>query len=196
MRRGGGLRRNCIRISLLFSRRTADYRCAPGATSLFVGDDNLLLRRIDDEYGQQPSRLRRAGVGAHLMVVAGHLRPAFSCLVDMLGLVVDFATNLTFQHGCIDEGRGGCRCEGDAAPGPYSTSTARMFLPGTLGSSRSKTFDTFDAGAFVSCAAAFVDSSEVPASSSKAIFFTVTLLLIRGLSIRSVPNRQSVSVQL
>jgi len=39
-------------------------------------------------------------------VVAGHLRPAFSCLVDMLGLVVDLATNLTFQHGCIDEGRG------------------------------------------------------------------------------------------
>src|SRR6476469_5900203 len=79
------------------------------ATSLFVGDDNLFLRRIDDEYGQQPSRLRRAGVGAHLMVVAGHLRPAFSCLVDMLGLVVDLATNLTFQHGCIDEGprRGG-----------------------------------------------------------------------------------------
>ena len=24
-------------------------------TSLFVGDDNLLLRRIDDEYGQQPA---------------------------------------------------------------------------------------------------------------------------------------------
>jgi hypothetical protein len=23
----------------------------------------------------------------------------------MLGLVVDFATNLTFQHGCIDESR-------------------------------------------------------------------------------------------
>ena len=62
----------------------------PGATSLFVGDDNLLLRRIDDEYGQQPSRLRRAGVGTHLMVVSGHLRPAFSCLIDMLGLVVDF----------------------------------------------------------------------------------------------------------
>ena len=71
---------------------------------LFVGDDNLLLRRIDDEYGQQPSRLRRARVGAHLVVIAGHLRPAFSCLIDMLGLVVDLATNLT---GCIDEGRGG-----------------------------------------------------------------------------------------
>jgi hypothetical protein len=73
-------------------RRTADYRRCARATSLFVGDDNLLLRRIDDEYGQQPSRLRRAGVGAHLMVVAGHLRPAFSCLVDMFGLVVDLAT--------------------------------------------------------------------------------------------------------
>src|SRR6476646_7102161 len=89
----------------------------------------------------------------------------------------------------------GWRCEGDAAPGPYSTSTARMLLPGTLGNSRSKTFDTFDAGAFISCAATFVDNSEAPAASSKAIFFTVTLLLMRGFSIGSVPNLQSVSVQ-
>ena len=99
-----------VRFSLFLKlkcRRTADYRCSARATPLFVGDDNLFLRRIEDEYGQQPSRFRRARVGAHLMVVAGPLRPAFSCLVDMLGLVVDLATNLTFQHGCIDEGRGG-----------------------------------------------------------------------------------------
>src|SRR6516165_2395631 len=87
----------------------------------------------------------------------------------------------------------GWRCEGDEAPGPYSTSTARMLLPGTLGNSRSKIFVTFDAGVFVSCAATFVDTSETPASSSKAIFFTVTLLLIRAFSIRLVPNRQSAS---
>jgi len=55
-----------------------------------------------------------------------------------------------------------------------------MLLPGTFGNSRSKTFDTFVDGAFISCAATFVDSSEVPASSSKAIFVTVTLLLMRG----------------
>ena len=99
-----------VRFSLLLKQKcrwTADYRCAARATALIVGDDNLFLRRIEDEYGQQPSRLRRAGVGAHLMVVSGHLRPAFSCLLDILGLVVDLATYLTFQHGCIDEGRGG-----------------------------------------------------------------------------------------
>ena len=76
----------------------------------------------------------------------------------------------------------------------FTTSTARMLLPGTLGNSRSKIFVTFDAGAFVSCAATFVDSSEAAASNSKAIFFTVTLLLMRGFSVGSVPNRQSVSV--
>ena len=70
----------------------------------------------------------------------------------------------------------GWRCEGEEAPGPYSTSTARMLLPGTLGSSRSKIFVTFDAGGFVSSAATFVDSSETAASSSNASFFTVTLL--------------------
>lgn len=70
-----------------------------------------------------------------------------------------------------------------------------ILLPGTLGNSRSKIFVTFDAGAFVSCAATFVDSSEAAASNSKAIFFTVTLLLMRGFGIGSVPNRQSVSVQ-
>src|SRR6478752_6572169 len=84
----------------------------------------------------------------------------------------------------------GWRCEGDAAPGPYSTSTARMLLPGTLGNSRSKTFDTFVAVEFISCAATFVDSSEAPASSSKAIFVTVTLLLMRGFSAGSVPTPQ------
>ena len=68
------------------------------------------------------------------------------------------------------------------------------FLPGTLGNSRSKTFDTFVAGAFITSAATCVDSSEAPTSSSKAIFFTVTFLLMRGFSIGSVPNRQSVSV--
>src|SRR4029450_3316002 len=89
----------------------------------------------------------------------------------------------------------GWRCEGDAAPGPYSTSTARILLPGTLGNSRSKIFVTFDAGAFVSCAITFVDSSEAAARNSKTIFFTATLLLVRELSIRRAPNGQSVSVQ-
>src|SRR3954447_9614750 len=73
----------------------------------------------------------------------------------------------------------GWRCEGDAAPGPYSTSTARMLLPGTFGNSRSKTFDTFAAGV-ASCAATFADNSEAPASSSTALFFMVTLLLMTG----------------
>src|SRR5919107_1918862 len=89
----------------------------------------------------------------------------------------------------------GWRCEGDAAPGPYSTSTARMLLPGTLGNSRSKTIDTFDAGAFISCAVTFVDSREAPASSSKVLFFMVALLLMRSSAVKRVPNRQSVSVQ-
>src|SRR5262249_39243553 len=81
----------------------------------------------------------------------------------------------------------GWRCEGDAAPGPYSTRTARMLLPGTLGSSRSKIFVTC---AFVSCAATLVDSSEAATSSSKAILLTVTLLLIGGFNIRRLGCRQ------
>src|SRR5215216_4319396 len=80
----------------------------------------------------------------------------------------------------------GWRCEGDPPLGPYSTSTARRLLPGTFGNSRSKTFDTFDAGAFVSCAATFVDNREAPASSSKALFFMATLLLMRGSAGRAV----------
>ena len=70
--------------SLLLKQKCRGHRIIAALPGLFVGDDDLLLRRIDDEYSQQPSRLRRAGVGAHLMVVAGHLRPAFSCLIDML----------------------------------------------------------------------------------------------------------------
>ena len=62
-----------------------------------------------------------------------------------------------------------------------------MLLPGTLGNSRSKIFVTFDAGAFVSCAATFVDNSEAAASNSKAIFFTVTLLLMRASALGACP---------
>src|SRR5688572_21693760 len=40
----------------------------------------------------------------------------------------------------------GCVCAGEDAPGPYSTSTPFMLLPGTLGSARSKTTVTFLAG--------------------------------------------------
>jgi len=64
------------------------------------------------------------------MMVAGHLRPAFSCLVDMLGLVVDLATDLTFQHGCIDEdwfGQGIGR-EKEKAQEPYAPRGGKAFL--------------------------------------------------------------------
>src|SRR6185437_2958392 len=86
----------------------------------------------------------------------------------------------------------GWRCEGEAAPGPYSTSTARMLLPGTLGNSRSKIFVTFDAGAFVSSAATSVDSSEATASSSKATFFTVDTPFLEELSIARIQSARRV----
>src|SRR5262245_37693450 len=35
------------------------------------------------------------------MVVARHLGPAFSCVVDLIGRVVDLAPNLAFQHRCM-----------------------------------------------------------------------------------------------
>jgi hypothetical protein len=37
----------------------------------------------------------------------------------------------------------GCLCAGDEAPGPYSTSTPFILLPGTFGSAWSKTTVTF-----------------------------------------------------
>src|SRR5262245_54805035 len=81
----------------------------------------------------------------------------------------------------------GWRCEGEAAPGPYSTSTARMLLPGTLGNSRSKIFVTLESGAFVSSAITLVVSSAAPANSSKAIVFIVTLLSTRGSDLCACP---------
>jgi hypothetical protein len=47
-----------------------------------------------------------------------------------------------------------------------------MLLPGTVGNSRSKIFETFDGGAAVSSATTFADSRVAPTSSSKTIFFT------------------------
>src|SRR4029079_16633423 len=108
---------------------------------------------------------------------------------------VGLATNLTFQHGCIDEGRGGVAMRGRRGTWTVFNEHGAHAHTRHVGQLAVKDFRHFDAAAFVSCAATFVDSSKAPASSSKAIFFTVTLLLMRAFGIGSVPNRQSVSVQ-
>src|SRR5262245_42138414 len=77
--------------------RQCRYLSGMTSSCCVVSTTNMASRRVG---------FVELGVGAHFMMVAGHLRPAFSCLVDMLGLVIDLTTDLPFQHGCIDEGRG------------------------------------------------------------------------------------------
>ena len=52
--------------SLLLKQKCRGHRIIAALPGLFVGDDDLLLRRIDDEYSQQPSRLRRAALALTL----------------------------------------------------------------------------------------------------------------------------------
>src|SRR5215470_11445901 len=62
--------------------------------SLRVRDHQLLLRRIDDEHGEQPRRLGVTGVGAHPMIGAGPLEPRLTGQVDAGRLVINLAPDL------------------------------------------------------------------------------------------------------
>jgi hypothetical protein len=151
------------------------------------GDENLLLGRIDDEYGEQPGGLRRAGVGAYLVVVAGHLGPAFSRPVDILGVIVDLAAYLAFQHGRIDEGRGGVAMRGRRGARAIFDEDCTHALAGHVRQLRSKILETFDVGAAVSSAATFVASRVAPTSSRKPIFFTAIPFPERNLAATYLP---------
>jgi hypothetical protein len=53
-----------------------------------------LIRRIDDEHGEQPRGLRLTGVGAHPMVRAGVLEPGLAGLVDTDRLVINLTPDV------------------------------------------------------------------------------------------------------
>jgi hypothetical protein len=74
---------------------------------LSVRGRQLLLRRIDDEYGEQPRRLGITGVGTHSMMRAWALEPELTGPVDADRLVVDLASNLTREDKGVNEGRSG-----------------------------------------------------------------------------------------
>src|SRR6266576_6168303 len=80
--------------------------------SLRVRDHQLLLRRIDDEHGEQPRRLGVTGVLAHPMIGAGALEPRLTGPVDANRLVIDLAPDLARKDVGIDESRAGVTVRG------------------------------------------------------------------------------------
>jgi hypothetical protein len=62
---------------------------------LSVDRRQLLIRRIDDEYGKQPRRLDVTSVFAHPMVRAGALEPGFTGPVNAHRLVIDLTADRT-----------------------------------------------------------------------------------------------------
>jgi hypothetical protein len=73
--------------------------------SLSVRDRQLLIRRIDDDHGEQPRRLGVTGVGAYRMMGAGALEPRLTGPVDAGRPVIDLAPDLARE----DVGVDGCR---------------------------------------------------------------------------------------
>ena len=71
--------------------------------SLRVRDHQLLIRRIDDEHGEQPCRLGVTGVGAHPMMGAGPLEPRLTGPVDAGRLIIDLAADHARKDVSVDE---------------------------------------------------------------------------------------------
>ena len=112
-------------------------RALTGAARCLVGDriDELCLIRVEDEDSEQTCRFRVACVRADGVTIAGIFGQAFAGAIRHHRPVIDLAPDCSLQHRCVNEGGAGWVCAGDAPPGPYSTSTPRMLLPGTFGSS-------------------------------------------------------------
>src|SRR5215475_5366876 len=68
-----------------------------------VRDHQLLIRRIDDEHGEQPRRLGVTRVGAHPMIGAGPLEPRLADPVDADRLVIDLAPDRAREDVGVDE---------------------------------------------------------------------------------------------
>src|SRR5215510_7692960 len=89
---------------------------APLVLSLRVRDHQLLLRRIDDEHGEQSRRLGVTGVLAHPMIGAGLLEPRFTGSVDADRFVIDLAPDLARKDVVVDESRRGVTVCGRFSP--------------------------------------------------------------------------------
>src|SRR5262245_8314374 len=72
--------------------------------SSLVRSRERLIRRIDDEYGEQPRRLGLTGIGAHSMMGAGVFKPRLAGAIDAGRLVIDLAADLAREHVGVDEG--------------------------------------------------------------------------------------------
>jgi hypothetical protein len=100
--------------------------------SLRVRDHQLLIRRIDDEHGEQPRRLGVTGVGAHPMIGAGPLEPRLTGPVDADRLVIDLAPDLAREDIGVDESRAGVTVRGRARPRGVVDDLADQALPGQV----------------------------------------------------------------
>jgi hypothetical protein len=81
-----------------------------------VRDHQLLIRRIDDEHGEQPRRLGFTGVGTHPMMGAGVLQPSFTGPVDAGRVAIDLTPDRARDNIGLDEGRAGVTVRGRACP--------------------------------------------------------------------------------
>ena len=98
-----------------------------------VGDHQLLIRRIDDEHGEQPRRLGFTGVGAHPMMGAGILEPRLTGPVDAGRLAIDLAADRAREDVGVDESRAGVTVRGRTRPGGVVDDQADQALPGRFG---------------------------------------------------------------
>jgi hypothetical protein len=118
--------------------------------SLFVRRDQILFVGVDNKHSQKARGLTVTGICTDEMMIASYFGPALAGVIHLFRTVIDFATNRTLQHRCIDESRGWMGMRGIRAPlGWYSTSTPFILLPGTFGRARSKTNVTLALSVFI-----------------------------------------------
>ena len=73
------------------------------------GDRQFRLLRVHHEHCHELGRLALAGIGSHIMAVAGQFREALTGLLDRHRSAVDLAPDRPLKNGGIYEGGSGIR---------------------------------------------------------------------------------------
>ena len=116
-------------VRLRIGEQRGDHASASPVLSLRVRDRHLLVRRIDDDHGEQPRRLGVTGVVAHPMMGAGALEPRLTGPVDAGGPVIDLAPDLAREDVGVDESGAGVMVRGRAPPRRVVDDVADKALP-------------------------------------------------------------------
>ncbi len=110
----------------------ASRSACSGRPHSLIRNDDLGIAGVDHEDGEKLGRFGVARVVADLVMIARLLRPALAGFVRMLGLVIHFAADGSFQHARINESRGRVTVRGRSGAGCVVDEHGAQALAGSI----------------------------------------------------------------